>query len=49
MKTAEFSDAKKLSVSGTTEPRYLRTSSGCFCTASENEQKMMPVLLELPS
>ena len=24
-----------------------RTSSGCFCTASENEQKMTPDLLEL--
>ena len=23
-------------------PRYLRTSSGWFCTASENEQKMIP-------
>ena len=27
---------------GTTEPMYLRTSSGWFSTASENEQKMMP-------
>ena len=42
LKTAEFSVAKKLSVYGTTEPRYFRTSSGWFCTASENEQKMMP-------
>src|SRR5436190_18476104 len=40
--TAEFSAAKKLSVVGTTEPRYLRTRSGCSRTASENEQKMMP-------
>ena len=29
MKTAEFSVAKKLSVYGTTEPRYFFTSSGC--------------------
>ena len=42
MKTAEFSVAKKLSVCGTTEPRYFCTSSGCSRTASENEQKMMP-------
>ena len=25
-----------------TEPRYFFTSSGCSCTASEIEQKMMP-------
>ena len=43
MKTAEFSVAKKLSLYGTTEPRYFFTSSGWFCTASENEQKMMPI------
>ena len=42
MKTAEFRDAKKLSVYGTTEPTYFRTRSGCSRTASENEQKMMP-------
>src|SRR5262245_21666412 len=42
LNTAEFSVAKKLSEYGTTEPRYLRTSSGCSCTASLNEQKMMP-------
>ena len=41
-KTAEFSVAKKLSVYGTTEPRYFFTSSGWFWTASEKEQKMMP-------
>src|ERR687897_110820 len=40
--TAEFSAAKKLSVCGTTDPRYFFTSSGWCCTASENEQKMMP-------
>ena len=43
-----MSVAKKLSVYGTTEPRYFRTSSGCFCTASENEQKMMPTSASLP-
>ena len=42
LKTAEFSAAKKLSVGGTTEPRYRRTSSGWSWTASENEQKMIP-------
>ena len=42
LNTAEFSVAKKLSVYGTTDPRYFRTSSGCSCTASLNEQKMMP-------
>ena len=36
--------AKKLSVIGTTEPRYFLTSSGWFCTASEIEQKMTPAL-----
>ena len=41
-KTAELSAAKKLSVCGTTEPRYCRTSSGWSFTASEKEQKMMP-------
>ena len=40
MKTAEFRVAKKLSVTGTTEPRYFRTSSGCSRTASEMEQKI---------
>jgi hypothetical protein len=40
--TAELRAAKKLSVVGTTVPRYLRTSSGCSLTASENEQKMTP-------
>src|SRR6476661_4470947 len=42
LNTAEFSVAKKLSEYGTTVPRYRRTRSGCCCTASENEQKMMP-------
>src|ERR1019366_5329454 len=41
-KTAEFSAAKKLSLEGTTLPRYFFTRSGCSRTASENEQKMMP-------
>ncbi len=47
-KTAALSAAKKLSVCGTTEPRYCLTSSGCSRTASENEQKMIPSLLSLP-
>src|SRR5690349_25039867 len=42
LNTAELRAAKKLSLCGTTEPRYLRTNSGCSRTASENEQKMMP-------
>ena len=41
-KTAEFRAAKKLSEGGTTEPRYLRTSSGCSRTASEIDIKMTP-------
>src|SRR5450755_3889638 len=41
-KTAEFNAAKKLSLDGTTLPRYFFTSSGCSRTASEKEQKMMP-------
>src|SRR5450759_2461843 len=41
-KTAEFSAAKKLSLEGTTLPRYFFTRSGCSRTASEKEQKMMP-------
>src|SRR5947207_13631626 len=42
--TAEFSAAKKLSLYGTTEPRYLWTRSGCSRIASEMEQKMIPSL-----
>src|SRR5690242_14745402 len=42
LNTAELSVAKKLSVYGTTVPRYFKTRSGCFWTASENEQKMIP-------
>src|ERR687894_548901 len=42
LNTAAFSAAKKLSLAGTTEPRYFRTSSGCSRTASPNEQKMIP-------
>ena len=34
--------AKMLSEWGTTEPTYFCTSSGCSCTASPKEQKMMP-------
>ncbi len=37
-----MSAAKKLSLYGTTEPRYFSTSSGCSRTASPSEQKMMP-------
>jgi hypothetical protein len=37
-----LSAAKKLSETGTTEPRYFFTSSGCSCTASENDMKMTP-------
>jgi hypothetical protein len=47
VKTAELSAAKKLSVVGTTDPRYLSTRSGCSCTASENEQNMIPMDLSL--
>src|SRR5437773_11323822 len=42
LKTAEFRAAKKLSLEGTTEPRYFCTRLGWFSTASENEQKRMP-------
>ena len=34
--------AKKLSVTGTTEPRYFFTSSGCSRTASEIGMKITP-------
>src|SRR5688500_19803027 len=44
-KTAELSAAKKLSLYGTTEPRYRFTSSGCSSTASANEQKMTPCFI----
>jgi putative hemolysin len=44
LKTAELRAAKKLSLYGTTEPRYFSTKSGCSRTASPNEQKMMPSL-----
>ena len=40
--TAEFRVAKKWSVSGITVPRYFFTNSGCFCTASDIEQKIIP-------
>src|SRR5947209_3052876 len=42
--TALFNAAKKLSLYGTTEPRYFSTSAGCSRSASPNEQKMMPYL-----
>jgi hypothetical protein len=38
--------AKKLSVFGTTEPRYFFTSSGCSRIASEIEQKMTPAFFQ---
>src|SRR5690242_17973360 len=47
LKTAAFNAAKKLSLYGTTEPRYFFTSSGCFCTASEKEQKITPASASL--
>src|SRR5260370_5972715 len=40
--TAAFNEAKKLSVYGTTVPKYFLTSSGCYSAASENEQKITP-------
>src|SRR5258707_15483627 len=43
VKTAAFSEAKKLSVKGTTDPRYFFTKLECFCTASEKEQKITPI------
>src|SRR3970040_2431370 len=42
LNTAEFRPAKKLSLNGTTDPRYLRTRSGCSRTASEKDEKMIP-------
>ena len=47
LNTAAFSAAKKLSLAGTTEPRYFRTSSGCSRTASPKEQKMTPASASL--
>src|SRR5204862_7647382 len=44
-KTALLSAAKKLSLVGTTEPRYFRTNSGCSLTDSLNEQKITPCFL----
>src|ERR1700722_1360874 len=40
--TAAFKAAKILSECGTTDPTYFLTRSGCSCTASPNEQKMIP-------
>src|SRR5215470_9475157 len=42
--TAELSVAKKLSLTGTTEPRYFFTSSGCFWIASEIGMNSTPAL-----
>src|SRR5262245_41610871 len=47
-KTAELSAAKKLSPCGTTDPSQRCTSSGCSCTASEKEQKMIPISASFP-
>src|ERR1700748_2624943 len=46
--TALFNAAKKLSLYGTTDPRYFSTSSGCSCSASPSEQKMMPCFASSP-
>src|ERR1051325_1148069 len=43
--TAELRAAKKLSLYGTTEPRYCRTSSGYSRIASEMAQKITPCFL----
>src|SRR5690606_38170600 len=40
--TALLSALKKLSCTGTTEPKYFWTSSGWLCTASEMGQKITP-------
>ena len=42
LNTAELSVAKKLSLYGTTVPKYFLIKSGYFITASENGQKMTP-------
>ena len=42
MKTAVFSAAKKLSLSGTTVPRYLWTSAGCSRIACDIGMKITP-------
>ena len=41
--TAEFKAANEWSLIGITEPKYFLTRSGCFCTASENEQNIIPI------
>ena len=48
MNTAELRQACLLSRAGTTEPRYLRTNSGCSRIASDIEQKMTPCFSSLP-
>ena len=42
LKTAEFRAAQKLSLWGTTDPRYSSIFSGYFFIASENGQKITP-------
>src|SRR6185503_10657063 len=44
-KTALFKAAKKLSLVGTTEPRYFFTNSGWSLIASVKEQKITPCFL----
>src|ERR1051325_2578740 len=47
--TAELSAAKKLSLYGTTEPRYCRTRSGYSRIASEMAQKIPPPGVGIPA
>src|SRR5690606_601756 len=42
LNTAELRAEKKLSTTGTTEPRYFLISSGCSLIASLIEQKIIP-------
>ena len=45
LNTAELRVAKKLSLYGTTDPRYFCTRSGWSLTASVIEQKITPAFL----
>ena len=45
--TTLFRSAKKWSVIGITEPKYFLTKSGCFCIASEIEQKIIPFSVKI--
>ena len=42
-----MSVAKKWSVKGITVPKYFFTNSGCFCTASEIEQNIIPCFVKV--